>query len=155
MQAVRKPSPLNMAPSPLLRGSRFQYFLLIYSRTKVYDYLLLTIFFFLKHFLALPHVGSYSPHQGLNPLPLALEGQSLNHWTTGEIPPVNHLLYTKHVHGFSSPFIIHLGDGLTSAQVDSGHSFRIAAWCSGMQQIVIIQSVFDWRISRLLPVFCY
>ena len=58
--------------------------------------------------------------------------------------PIKLLLYAKPVQGFSSPFIIHLGDGLTSAQVDLGHSFRMAAWWwSDRQQIVIIQSVFD------------
>lgn len=47
-----------------------------------------------------------------------------------------------HLHPATSPLIIHLGDGLTSAHVDPQHSFGMAAWCSVMQHTIIIQSVF-------------
>ena len=48
-------------------------------------------FFFLINSFDCPgsqlwHVGSSIPNQGLNPGPPALGAQSLNHWTTREIP---------------------------------------------------------------------
>ena len=33
------------------------------------------------------HGGSYFPDQGLNPYPLTLVAQNLNHWTTREVQP--------------------------------------------------------------------
>ena len=43
-------------------------------------------FIIFKNFLAMWHVGSSFPKQGLNPHPPALEVWRLNHWTAREVP---------------------------------------------------------------------
>ena len=39
-------------------------------------------------FLAMPWGGILVPHPGMKLLPLAVEPQSLNHWTAREVPPI-------------------------------------------------------------------
>ena len=36
----------------------------------------------------MPHVMQYLPRPGIEPIPSALGAQSLNHWTTREVPLV-------------------------------------------------------------------
>ena len=56
-------------------------------------------FFFLKSRLKKIHVGSYFPDQESNPHPGTLEGWSLNHWTSREVPQMQFLNNTIFAHG--------------------------------------------------------
>lgn len=48
-------------------------------------------FSFLIFWLHRAAYGILAPRSGIEPVPPALEAQSLNHWTTTEVPPVFHL----------------------------------------------------------------